>query len=102
MNRGGNIEDRMALMDVMSQNTLLAAPIFSLSGEELEQLHQAYLRVLAQKQALEMRVRKSEARRRALMHILTEYKKLNNKLDAQRKTKINLLPAHYLPHSRPA
>src|SRR5260370_31279064 len=83
MNRGGNIEDRMALMDVMSQNTVLAAPPFSLSGEELEQLHQAYLRVLEQKQALEMRVRKSEERRRAPMPILRGLNTPNPKLVAQ-------------------
>jgi signal transduction histidine kinase len=66
MNRGGNIEDRVALMDVMSQNAVQAAPPFSLSGEELEQLHQAYLHVLEQKKALEMRVRKEVGARTGL------------------------------------
>src|SRR5438445_5680086 len=100
MNRGGNIEDRMALMDVMSQNTVLAAPPFSLSGEELEQLHQAYLRVLEQKQALEMRVRKSEERRRALMHILSDLNTLNRKLVDQRKAMIHILADYEQDRSR--
>ena len=49
----------MALMDGMSQNAVQAVTPLPLSGEELEQFHQAYLRVLEQKQALEMRVRKA-------------------------------------------
>src|SRR6266699_511503 len=100
MNRGGNIEDRMALMDVMSQNAVQPAIPFSLSGEELEQFHQAYLRVLEQKQALEMRVRKSEERRRALMHILSDLNTLNRKLVDQRKAMIHILADYEQDRSR--
>src|SRR5436190_6829289 len=100
MNRGGNIEDRMALMDVMSQNAVQTAIPFSLSGEELEQFHQAYLRVLEQKQALEMRVRKSEERRRALMHILGDLNTLNRKLADQRKAMIHILADYEKDRSR--
>src|SRR5437667_4650962 len=100
MNRGGNIEDRMALMDVMSQNAVQAATPFSLSGEELEQFHQAYLRVLEQKQALEMRVHKSEERRRALMHILSDLNTLNRKLVAQPKAMIHILADYEQDRSR--
>src|SRR5213596_3672101 len=100
MNRGGNIEDRMALMDVMSQNAVQTAIPFSLSGEELEQFHQAYLGVLEQKQALEMRVRKSEERRRALMHILSDLNTLNHKLVDQRKAMIHILADYEQDRSR--
>ncbi|HEX6551476.1 MAG TPA: ATP-binding protein [Ktedonobacteraceae bacterium] len=100
MNRGGNIEDRMALMDVMSENAVPTATPFSLSGEELEQFHQAYLRVLEQKQALETRVRKSEERRRALMHILSDLNTLNHKLVDQRKAMIHILADYEQDRSR--
>src|SRR5207253_1420470 len=100
MNRGGNIEDRMALMDGMSQNAVQTAIPFSLSGQELEQFHQAYLRVLEQKQALEMRVRKSEERRRALMHILSDLNTVNRKLADQRKAMIHILADYEHDRSR--
>src|SRR5437763_10426518 len=100
MNRGGNIEDRMALMDVMSQNAVQAATPFSLSGEELEQLHQAYLHVLEQKQALETRVRKSEERRRALMDMLGDLNTLSPKLADQRKAMIHILADYEQDRSR--
>src|SRR5947209_7308088 len=100
MNSGGNFEDRMARMDVVSQNAVQTAIPFSLSGEELEQLHQAYLRVLEQKQALEMRVHKSEERRRALMHILSDLNTLNHKLVDQRKAMIHILADYEQDRSR--
>src|SRR5438132_6661399 len=100
MNRGGNIEDRMALMDGMSQNAVQAVTPLPLSGEELEQFHQAYLRVLEQKQALEMRVLKSEERRRALMHILSDLNTVNHKLADQRKAMIHILADYEQDRSR--
>ena len=90
----------MALMDGMSQNAVQTAIPFSLSGQELEQFHQAYLRVLEQKQALEMRVRKSEERRRALMHILSDLNTLNRKLVDQRKAMIHILADYEQDRSR--
>ena len=90
----------MALMDGMSPNAVQTAIPFSLSGQELEQFHQAYLRVLEQKQALEMRVRKSEERRRALMHILSDLNTLNRKLVDQRKAMIHILADYEQDRSR--
>ncbi|HLI09231.1 MAG TPA: ATP-binding protein [Ktedonobacteraceae bacterium] len=59
--------------------------------QELEELHEAYGYLLDQKNALEMRVRKSEERRRALMHILADLNNLNRKLADQRKAMIHIL-----------
>lgn len=50
-----------------------------------------YLRLLEQKNALEMRVLKSEERRRALMHILSDLNDMNHKLADQRKAMIHIL-----------
>jgi C4-dicarboxylate-specific signal transduction histidine kinase len=58
---------------------------------DLEELRQEYLNLLEQKNALEMRVRKSEERRRALMHILSDLNVLNRKLADQRKAMIHIL-----------
>lgn len=59
--------------------------------EELAQLRETYQSVVEQKQALEMRVLKSEERRRALMHILSDLNTLNRKLADQRKAMIHIL-----------
>src|SRR6266571_9269120 len=58
---------------------------------ELEWLRQEYAQLLEQKKALEVRVRKSEERRRALMHILSDLNTLNRKLADQRKAMIHIL-----------
>src|SRR5579872_4205702 len=50
-----------------------------------------YMRLLEQKNALEMRVLKSEERRRALMHILSDLNDMNHKLADQRKAMIHIL-----------
>jgi C4-dicarboxylate-specific signal transduction histidine kinase len=57
----------------------------------LEELQQAYAVLLEQKNALEMRVIKSETRRRAFIHILTDLNTLNRKLADQRKAMIHIL-----------
>jgi C4-dicarboxylate-specific signal transduction histidine kinase len=59
--------------------------------QELEELRQSYGHLLDQKNALEMRVRKSEERRRALMHILADLNNVNRKLADQRKAMIHIL-----------
>lgn len=59
--------------------------------QELEEMRQAYGDLLDQKNALEMRVRKSEERRRALMHILADLNTVNRKLAEQRKAMIHIL-----------
>src|SRR5256884_319604 len=56
-----------------------------------EQLLQGYNDLLEQKKALEMRVYKSEERRRALMHILSDLNNVNRKLANQRKAMIHIL-----------
>src|SRR5215469_10782817 len=58
---------------------------------ELEWLKQEYAQLLEQKKALEVRVHKSEERRRALMHILGDLNTLNRKLADQRKAMIHIL-----------
>jgi C4-dicarboxylate-specific signal transduction histidine kinase len=56
-----------------------------------EQLLQEYERLLEQNNALEMRVRKSEERRRAFVHILSDLNTFNRKLNDQRKAMIHIL-----------
>src|SRR6266550_1207525 len=52
-------------------------------GMNLEQLQHEYAQLVEQKKALEMRVLKSEERRRALMHILADYEKDRSRLARQ-------------------
>lgn len=66
----------------------------------LEELQQAYALLLDQKQALEMRVIKSETRRRAFIHILTDLNTLNRKLADQRKAMIHILADYEQERSR--
>ena len=66
----------------------------------LEELQQAYVLLLEQQQALEMRVIKSEARRRAFIHILTDLNTLNRKLADQRKAMIHILADYEQERSR--
>jgi C4-dicarboxylate-specific signal transduction histidine kinase len=66
----------------------------------LEELQQAYIVLLEQQQALEMRVIKSEARRRAFIHILTDLNTLNRKLADQRKAMIHILADYEQERSR--
>ena len=63
----------------------------SLKEMDWEQLLQGYNHLLEQKKALEMRVYKSEERRRALMHILSDLNNVNRKLANQRKAMIHIL-----------
>lgn len=56
-----------------------------------EQLLQEYELLLEQNNALEMRVRKSEERRRAFVHILSDLNTFNRKLNDQRKAMIHIL-----------
>lgn len=63
----------------------------SLKEMDWEQLLQGYNDLLVQKKALEMRVHKSEERRRALMHILSDLNNVNRKLANQRKAMIHIL-----------
>jgi C4-dicarboxylate-specific signal transduction histidine kinase len=66
----------------------------------LEQLQQAYEQLLEQRHTLELRVRKSEERRRAFMHILGDLNTLNRKLTDQRKAMIHILADYEQERSR--
>ena len=68
--------------------------------QELETLREMCANVLEQKNALEMRVRKSEERRRALMHILADLNNVNRKLADQRKAMIHILADYEQDRSR--
>lgn len=63
----------------------------SISIQDLEQLQTEYLELQEKTQALEGRIRKSEERRRAFMHILSDLKAMNRKLNDQRKAMIHIL-----------
>ena len=66
----------------------------------LESLRQEYMALIEQKNALEMRVRKIEERRRALMHILSDLNTVNRKLADQRKAMIHILADYEHDRSR--
>ncbi len=84
-------------MDVAQQ----VVPEVALHKEiELEWLQQECMRLLEQKKALEVRVRKSEERRRALMHILSDLNTVNRKLADQRKAMIHILADYEKDRSR--
>ncbi len=58
---------------------------------DYQQLLDQYQKLLEEKQALEVRVRQSEERRRAFIHILTDLNAVNHKLAEQRKAMIHIL-----------
>src|SRR5713101_8311656 len=67
---------------------------------DLESLRHEYVSLIEQKNALEMRVHKSEERRRALMHILSDLNNVNRKLNNQRKAMIHILADYEKDRSR--
>ena len=75
-------------MELTQQPVLETGPY---QGTDLESLRHEYVSLIEQKNALEMRVRKSEERRRALMHILSDLNTVNRKLADQRKATIHIL-----------
>ncbi len=66
----------------------------------LEQLLHEYVQLVEQKKVLETRVLKSEERRRALMHILSDLNNVNHKLNDQRKAMIHILADYEKDRSR--
>jgi C4-dicarboxylate-specific signal transduction histidine kinase len=66
----------------------------------MDQFQEQYERLLEQKEALEMRVRKSEQRRRAFIHILSDLNTVNRKLNDQRKAMIHILADYEKDRSR--
>ncbi|GAC1566339.1 MAG: hypothetical protein NVS3B14_07810 [Ktedonobacteraceae bacterium] len=67
---------------------------------DLEMVRQEYYALLEQKNALEMRLQKSEERRRAFIHILSDLKTVNRKLADQRKAMIHILADYEQDRSR--
>src|SRR5205807_5766130 len=66
----------------------------------LEQLLHEYVQLVEQKKSLETRMLKSEERRRALMHILSDLNNVNHKLNDQRKAMIHILADYEKDRSR--
>jgi C4-dicarboxylate-specific signal transduction histidine kinase len=58
---------------------------------DLEQLQAEYAELVQKTEVLESSVRKSEERRRALLHILSDLNTMNRKLNDQRKAMIHIL-----------
>ena len=89
-------------MDVVQPDAPKQAGTSPASREEreLEWLRQEYARLLEQKKALEMRVLKSEERRRAFLHILSDLNTVNRKLADQRKVMIHILADYEKDRSR--
>ncbi|GHO89135.1 hypothetical protein KSZ_71410 [Dictyobacter formicarum] len=65
-----------------------------------EQLNDAYQQLLEENAALELRLVKSEERRRAFMHILSDLNMVNRKLNDQRKAMIHILADYEHDRSR--
>ena len=86
-------------MDVTLDVTAQESPVLH-KGVELEWLQREYMRLLEEKNVLEMRVRKSEERRRAFMHILGDLNTVNRKLADQRKAMIHILADYEKDRSR--
>ncbi len=78
----------------------VATAAISPDEPEMEALRQAYQELQEQKRTLETRVQKSEERRRALMHILSDLNTLNRKLADQRKAMIHILADYEQDRSR--
>src|ERR1700680_1297779 len=71
------------------------------AGEmDLETIRRAYNTLLEQHRALEMRLHKSEERRRAFIHILSDLNAVNRKLADQRKAMIHILADYEQDRSR--
>jgi C4-dicarboxylate-specific signal transduction histidine kinase len=58
---------------------------------KMDQFQEEYKRLLEEKEALVTRLRKSEERRRAFIHILSDLNTVNRKLNDQRKAMIHIL-----------
>lgn len=67
---------------------------------DLQQLQADFFELQKKTQALEKRVHRSEERRRALMHILSDLNTMNHKLNDQRKAMIHILADYEKDRSR--
>ncbi len=84
-------------MDELAEYMTQTLPIEEM---DLETTRRAYTRLLEEKQALEMRLHKSEERRRAFIHILSDLNAVNRKLADQRKAMIHILADYEQDRSR--
>ena len=75
----------------MSVGAETQMPTFPPEEADLDKLLKAYARLREQKEALEVRVRKGEQRRRAMIHIMDDMNTLNKKLADQRKAMLHIL-----------
>src|SRR5260370_36695701 len=87
-------------MDVMSPVQDFEAIAHHEQVLGVDELQKAYDLLWEQKQALEMRVLKSEERRRAFIHILSDLNAVNRKLADQRKAMIHILADYEQERSR--
>ena len=72
----------------------------ALEQMDVAQLRQAYTQLLEQKEALEASVRRSDARRYALMQVVSDLGRLNRKLNRQRKVMMHVLTNYEDDRSR--
>ena len=84
-------------MNELAEYTMLDG---SLEEMDVETVRQAYNSLLEQNRALEMRLHKSEERRRAFIHILNDLNGVNRKLADQRKAMIHILADYEQDRSR--
>ncbi len=84
----------------MSELTEYTTQAVSAEEMDLETARREYNKLLEQKNALEMRLRKSEERRRAFIHILSDLNTVNRKLADQRKAMIHILADYEQDRSR--
>src|SRR6516225_9481400 len=66
----------------------------------MDQFQEEYVHLLEQKAVLELRLLKSEQRRRAFIHILSDLNRVNRKLNDQRKAMIHILADYEHDRSR--
>lgn len=78
----------------------LARSEIEMTPVSLEQVKEDYFNLQQDMRALEARVQKSEERRRALMHILSDLNEMNHKLNDQRKAMIHILADYEQDRSR--
>jgi len=84
----------------MNELAEYTTPDVSAEGTDVETIRRAYYRLLEQHRTLEMRLHKSEERRRAFIHILSDLKAVNRKLADQRKAMIHILADYEQDRSR--
>src|SRR5216683_2438727 len=85
---------------MMNELAEYTTPDVSTEEMDVEAVRRAYNRLLEQNRALEMRLHKSEERRRAFIHILSDLNAVNRKLADQRKAMIHILADYEQDRSR--